>query len=239
MDVPTTVRAALSDQPVENARCLEAGAGVGNTTAGLLQEGADRVYAVTNNPVHAELVHDRIGRAYPNRTAVVEADLRAIPLSDDSVEIITAHGLFNVLPPTSLGDVVSEFTRVAAPGCRLIVDDYEPPPEGAAIWNLFSLENAASQLADDTPALTFYPERVLRQQFVGSGWSVGRRKTLLEPVPWTKQHVRAHANRTSRLLEEVADELASPLEDELERIVASIGSESTGRMYSVSFRSSQ
>jgi len=42
VDVPSTVSAALEDRPVEGAVCLEAGAGVGNATAGLLARGASR-----------------------------------------------------------------------------------------------------------------------------------------------------------------------------------------------------
>lgn len=233
MDVPTTVRVALADQPIDGATCLDAGAGVGNTTAGLLRAGADRVYAVTNDPTHAELVRDRVGRAHPSRTAVVEADVRAMPLPDESVDVIAAHGLFNVLPPAAIGAVVAEFTRIAGSECRLVVDDYDPLPEDATVRELFALENAASELAEGSPALTFYPERVLRQQFAGSGWTLDRSETLLEPVPWTGQHVRAHANETGTLLEDVADELASPLEAELDRVAEAIGSESTGRMYSL------
>ncbi|WP_433634051.1 AMP-binding protein [Halomicrococcus sp. NG-SE-24] len=44
MDVPQTVTAALEDRPVDEATCLETGAGVGNATAGLLANGARRVY---------------------------------------------------------------------------------------------------------------------------------------------------------------------------------------------------
>ncbi|MGA9402902.1 MAG: SAM-dependent methyltransferase, partial [Haladaptatus sp.] len=56
MDIPRTVRTALADRPVSGATCLEAGAGMGNTTAGLLADGASRVYAVTNDPEHATAV---------------------------------------------------------------------------------------------------------------------------------------------------------------------------------------
>jgi SAM-dependent methyltransferase len=236
MDVPTTVRAALADQPIQGAVCLEAGAGVGNTTVGLLRAGATWVYAVTNDQTHAEMVRDRVGRDHPNRTAVLGADARLIPLPDESVDVITAHALFNVLPPADVGAVVAEFGRIASSGCRLVVDDYDPLPENAAVGELFSIENAASELADGSPALSFYPERMLCQQFVGAGWTLDRRMTLLEPVPWTEQHVRAHANATRNSLANVTDELASRLEHELDQVVNAVESESAGRMYSLAFQ---
>lgn len=236
VDVPQTVTTALSDQPVSGAICLEAGAGVGNTTAGLLDAGASRVYAVTNDADHAVTVRERVACDAPERTAVVEADLRELPLAAESVDVVTAHGLFNVLAPESLDSVVSELTRVATPGCRLVVDDYEPLPESAAVRDLFALENAASELATGRPALTFYPSSVLRRLLVGSGWEFERERTLLDPVPWTASHVEAHANVTRSLAAELSDELAATLTPEVDRLAEAIGSESVGEMYSLAFR---
>ncbi|WP_411963931.1 class I SAM-dependent methyltransferase [Haloferax sp. YSMS24] len=236
MDVPTTVSTALEDRPVSGAVCLEAGAGVGNTTAGLLAAGASRVYAVTNDIDHAATVEERVARDEPDRTTVLEADLRNLPLADDSVEIITAHGLFNVVSPASLDAIVDELTRVAAPGSHLVVDDYEPLPDDAAMRDLFALENAASELATGGSALTFYPAAVLRRLFVGEGWQFDRTRTLLDPVPWTEQHVRAHANVARSLAEDVPGELGEELSREAERLVTTIGSESIGEMYSIAFR---
>ncbi|KAB1188013.1 MULTISPECIES: class I SAM-dependent methyltransferase [Haloferax] len=236
MDVPTTVQTALEDRPVSGAVCLEAGAGVGNTTAGLLAAGASRVYAVTNDPAHASLVHERVARDEPDRTAVLEADVRSLPLATNSVDILTAHGLFNVLPPATLDAVVSELTRVAAPGCHLVVDDYDPLPDTARVRDLFALENAASELADGNPALTFYPSGVLRRLFVGEGWEFDRERTLLDPVPWTNRHLRAHASATRTAASRVPDERGTALAEEADRLAAAIGEESVGTMYSLAFR---
>ncbi|WP_089823908.1 class I SAM-dependent methyltransferase [Halogranum amylolyticum] len=236
MDVPRTVTAALADRPVSGAVCLEAGAGVGNTTAGLLAAGASRVYAVTNDAEHAATARDRVARSNPERAAVLEADLRSLPLSTDSVDVVTAHGLFNVLAPESLDAVVSELTRVAAPGCHLVVDDYEPLPDAAAVRELFALENAASELATGRPALTFYPSAVLRRLFVGSGWAFDRELTLLDPVPWTASHVRAHAEATLATTTLLSDELAASLTEKIDRVAEAVGSESVGEMYSLAFR---
>ncbi|SFR44489.1 class I SAM-dependent methyltransferase [Halogeometricum limi] len=236
MDVPTTVKTALADQPVEGAVCLEAGAGVGNTTCGLLDAGARHVFAVTNDADHARLVRDRLDAEQSTRTTVLRADIRALPLPDDAVELVTAHGLLNVVPASSLGSLVGELRRVAAPGSRLVVDDYEPLPDDAAMRELVSLANAARELADGRPALTFYAAETVRDLFVGRGWHFDRRRTLLDPVPWTRHHVLVHANMVRDAADSLPDEFADPFRRETTRLVHDIGSESAGEMYSLAFR---
>lgn len=229
--VPETVRAALADRPVEGRVCLEAGAGVGNTTAGLLEAGARRVYAVTDDADHAAAVRDRCGD--DDRLAVIRADLRATPLHPDSVELVTAHGLCNLLGPAALEAVAAELARVTAPGSHLVVDDYDTLPEDAAVRRLFAVENAASELADGRPALTFYPASVLRRIFEGHGWTFDRERTLLDPVPWTESHLSAHARAASEAAGRLPEELAAPLERTAERVAADVGQAFVGRMYSI------
>lgn len=236
MDVPKTVAAALEDRPVAGATCLEAGAGVGNTTAGLLASGAARVYAVTNDSDHARTVRGRIAADEADRAAVVRADLRDVPIASGSIDLVTAHGLCNVLEPGALAAVAAELTRVAAPGCHLLVDDYEPLPDDAAIRDLFAVENAASELADRRSALTFYPASMIRRLFAGYGWAFDRERTLLQPVPWTESHVRAHAAVARSAAAELPDELATALTAEADRLEEAVGEESAGRMYSLAFR---
>lgn len=234
--VPETVTAALADRQVEGQVCLEAGAGVGNTTAGLLAAGAERVYAVTNDADHAAVVRERVGDGNADRLAVVEADLRSTPLSTDSVDLVTAHGLCNVLPPADLDAAAAELTRVTKPDGHLVVDDYAVPPAGAAVNRLFALENAAAQVVDGRPALTFYPPAVLAAVFADHGWTVERKKTLLEPVPWTEAHLDAHAEVVREYAEMLPDSLGEPLAAMAEDLVSAIGSERTGTMYSLAFR---
>ncbi|ELY67966.1 class I SAM-dependent methyltransferase [Natrinema versiforme] len=250
MDVPRTVTTALEDRPVDGAICLEAGAGVGNTTAGLLANGAACVYAVTDDRTHAETTLERVlanhnladrnrdGEQIERHLAVLEADLRRVPLPNDTVEVITAHGLFNVVPPADLDAIIGELTRVAASGCHLVVDDYEPLPETAAVRDLFALENAAAQLVDAKPMLTFYPSATLAWLFAGHGWTVDRSRTLLDPVPWTESHLEAHADVVRSKIDALpADsELGGALLERAEALVAAIGSESAGEMYSIAFR---
>jgi len=236
MDVPETVATAVDDQPIEGARCLEAGAGAGNATAGLLDAGAECVLAVTNDREHARTVRERVGTDHPGRVRTVTADLRAIPLPEDGVEVVTAHALFNVVPTTDLDVIANELTRVAAPGAHLVVDDYAPLPEDAAIRDLFALENAAGELADGRPALTFYPATVLRGVFESHGWVFERRTTLLDPVPWTDSHVEAHAEAVHDRADRVDGALGDALAAEADRLAAAIDPESVGEMYSLAFR---
>ncbi|OVE84662.1 class I SAM-dependent methyltransferase [Natronolimnobius baerhuensis] len=242
MAIPRTVTTALADRPVAGAVCLEAGAGVGNTTAGLLAGGASRVYAVTNERKHAKSTLERV-RANadlrtdsPGRVAILEADLRDIPLPADSVEVITAHGLFNVVPPADLAPIITELTRVAAPGCHLVVDDYEPLPDDAAVADLFALENAAAELADGRPMLSFYAAATLQRLFVGAGWEFDRTRTLLEPVPWTETHLEAHAEVVHSRANRLDNALGERLCEQADALVETIGSESVGEMYSLAFR---
>lgn len=243
MDVPKTVTAALDDRPIEGTICLEAGAGVGNTTAGLLSSGAARVYAVTNDREHARTTARRVRgtlddaerncRGADDRLAVLEADLRELPLPDDAVDVVTAHGLFNVVPPADLGSIAEELTRVSKVGGHLVVDDYEPLPDDAAIRDLFAVENAVTELSEGRPKLSFYPSDDLRRLFAGYGWKFERRRTLLAPVPWTESHLEAHAAVARSSAADLPPELGEPLVERAETLVETIGEESVGEMYSL------
>lgn len=101
---------------------------------------------------------------------------------------------------------------------------------------MFARENAATELADGRPALTFYPAAVLRAQFEDRGWRFDRERTLLDPVPWTERHVAAHANVVRRASERLPAAFAEPLAKTAERLEAEIGSESAGTMYGLAFR---
>lgn len=236
MDVPTTVSTALADRPVAGKTCLEAGAGTGNMTAGLLAAGADRIYAITDDPDHARFVNDRFEGSAAERPAVVRADLRTTPLADSSVELVTAHALCNLLEPAALEAVAAELTRVAAPGAHLLVDDYAPLPGDAPVRDLFAVENAAAVLAVGRPALTFYPSSVLRAVFSAHGWVFDRELTLLDPVPWTASHVAAHAEAVRSSAASLPEGLREALFAELEAVLEGLEGESIGEMYGLAMR---
>lgn len=236
MDVPSTVETALEGVEVDGRTCLEAGAGAGNATAGLLEAGAETVLAVTNDREHAATVRERIAEEHPGRVATIEADLRATPLPPASVEVLTAHALYNVVPVEDLDRIAAELTRVAEPGASLVVDDYAPLPADASMRELFAVENAATELAEGRPALTFYPAEHLRGVFEAHGWTCQRRTTLLDPVPWTADHVEAHAAAAKDAADSLSGDLGDALANEADRLGDAIGSESAGEMYSLAFQ---
>lgn len=229
-DVPDTVTDALADVPVEGAMALEAGAGVGNGTAGLLAAGAETVVSVTDDPDHAATVHERCPDA-----DVLEADLAAVPLRDGAVDVVLAHGLFNVLTVETAAAVAAELTRVAAPGAWLVVDDYDPHPPDSRVRRLFAVENALGELADGRPAYVFHPAGALRRLFAGHGWVHERTRTLLAPVPWTREHLDAHVDAARRTAEDLPATVAEPLVERAEGLAAG-GEDPTGRMYSLALR---
>jgi len=228
-----TVREALVDRPVEGAVCLEAGAGTGRMTAALLEAGAGAVYAVTDDPDHAATVRDRFD---DDRLTVLRADLRATPLPADSVDLVTAHALFNVLPPAATAGVAAELTRVARPGATLVVDDYAPIPASAPVRRLFGVENAAAELAGGEPALTFYPADGLRRLFAGHGWRHERTRTLLDPVPWHADLVDAHLSVVRETVEGMDGDLADRLLAEARRRAEAARDTAVGEMYSLALR---
>ena len=248
-DGSSPVRSALQDVPVEGTRCLEAGAGVGNTTAALRAAGAADVVAVTNERSHATDVRERFESdsaalvdgdspavAESDPPAVLEADLRATPLRSESVSVVTAHALCNVVPSTELAAIVAELTRVAEPGAWLVVDDYGPVPD-EDLRALFAAENAAAELATGSPALTFYPAAHLRRLFESDGWHLEWERTLLDPVPWTADLLDAHAELAREHADGLGQPLADSLQEETSRRRDALGDGvDAGRMYSLAFR---
>ncbi|MFC7132321.1 MULTISPECIES: class I SAM-dependent methyltransferase [Salinibaculum] len=232
-DVPETVATALADVPVAGRPCLEAGAGAGNATAALLARDAGRVYAVTHDADHAATVRDRF-RADP-AAATLRGDLRSVPLPDDGVDVVTAHALFNVVAPADVTPILSELTRVTAPGGWLVVDDYDPI-EGP-VRDLFGLANATAELTDARPAYTFYPREHLRSLVTAAGWDHQWTRTLLDPVPWTPDLLDAHADliadRTAELPADLRDALRARLQQVRERTGDGVD---VGTMYSLVFR---
>ncbi len=233
MSEESPVFEALDDVPVAGNRCLEAGAGVGNATAALQSMDAADIVAITNEREHATGVRTRFEGDDPS---VVLADLRSIPLERDSVTVLTAHALFNVVPPSAVPTILAEFTRVAEPGAWLVVDDYDPVPD-ASLRALFAMENATAELSSGEPALTFYPADHLRRLVVADGWELVRERTLLDPVPWTTELLDAHAELARETAATLPDALASAVASEVAKRRRALGDGvETGRMYSLLFR---
>lgn len=229
-----TVDSALAEVPVENSCCLEAGAGVGNTSAALLERDASVVYAVTNDSEHATAVHERFDSE--SRLVPVISDLQATPLSDSSVDVVTAHALLNVLTPSALDQIVTEMTRVTREGGYLVIVDYDPVPNDQ-IRELFAVENAISELTQTRPALVFHPEKLVKRVFTATGWNCIETGTALDPVPWTGELLDAHVDVIERQLEELPDNLAGPLREHTYEVREYAGEGAkTGSMYYHTFQ---
>lgn len=239
-DVPTSVRRSLADVPVSGATCLEAGTGVGNVTAHLAASGASAVYSVSNEREHLDRARERVDAP---GVALLEADLTCLPLEAGAVDLVTAHGLVNVVPPSELAAVTTELTRVAAAGGQLVVNDYGRPPaageRSTPVERLFAVENAAARLADGRPALTFYPAAHLRALLVGLGWEHVGTDLLTSEVPWDRALLEAHLGVVERLAAEVDPPLDEALEDAAREAVAAVEEGAVvhaGTMYSLRMR---
>ena len=149
--------------------------------------------------------------------------------------MVLAHGLFNVLPNEAATSIAAELTRVVAPGGWLVVDDDDPHPPDSRIRQLYGVENALTELAEARPAYVFHPADELRTLFEGHGWTHERTTTLLEPVPWTQEHMEAHVEAARQTATAVPDEIADPLLERAERLAAE-GEDPTSRMYSLALR---
>ncbi|ERG89840.1 MAG: methylase involved in ubiquinone/menaquinone biosynthesis [halophilic archaeon J07HX5] len=229
-----TVSTALADVSVEGTVCLDAGAGAGNSAAVLEDRGAGSVLTVTNNASQAASVRERFST--DSVVTTLHADLRAVPLPEDTVELVTAHALFNVVATPETAAIVRELTRVTAPGGRLVVDDYSPLPDGP-VRDLFGAANAVGELNTARPTYTFYPREHLRWLFEHAGWTHIRTTNLLDPVPWPADMLDTHAELIANQAATFPDELANGLRDRtsMTREQGGDGVE-TGEMYSLLFR---
>ena len=229
-----TVDSALAEVSIEDSRCLEAGAGVGNTSAALLERDPAVVYAVTNDHKHAADVRERFDSE--SRLVPVIADLQETPLPDDSVDVVTAHALLNVLTPSALNQIATELTRVTRDRGYLVVVDYDPIPDDR-VRELFAMENAVSELTESRPALVFYPRKLVKQMFTAVGWNCLEAGTALEPVPWTGELLDAHVDLIEDNLEQLPANLAKSLRDYTHRVRERAGEGiETGSMYYYTFQ---
>jgi SAM-dependent methyltransferase len=232
-EIPETITTALSDITVSGTRCLEAGAGAGHTSAGLVAADAAHVTAVTHDADHAATVRDRF--TDEPTVATLLADLRSLPLPDDAFDIATAHGLFNVVTPAELTPIVAELTRVTAPGGWLVVDDYDPLD--GPVRDLFGLANAVGELTDARPPFTFYPREHVQALVTAHGWEHERTTTLLDPIPWTPDLLDEHASLIHEEAATLPDDLRAALKNRTEQVRDRAGDGvETGEMYSLAFR---
>ena len=73
----------------------------------------------------------------------------------------------------------------------------------------------------------------LRRLFAGHGWEHDRIRTILEPVPWTRDLLEAHVDVVRDYAADLPDDLAELLVERADRLVAEIGTEEVGEMCSL------
>ncbi|MFB6104274.1 MAG: class I SAM-dependent methyltransferase [Halobacteriaceae archaeon] len=226
----TPVAAAVDPVEVTDRVCLDVGAGHGDSTAALLEAGAAHVVSVDHDPARVQALATR----FEERCTPLLADLRCLPIASASVEVVLAHAVCNQFEPAALWRVAAELARVATSGATLVVDDYDPLPTDAAIRPVFALEDAATYLAMGRPAQTFYPPALVAAILVAHGWTHLAETTLLDPVPWTDAHRRAH----EQAVRDAAAPLSPPLQSAIETVLEDlhVPPDRVGRLWSQRFR---
>jgi arsenite methyltransferase len=111
---------------------LGCGAGIDSILAAVRVGPAGRVFALDFLPEMLELTRAAADEAGLAQIETVEAEMEAISLPDDSVDLVISNGTLNLSPRKAR--VLAECARVLVPGGRLCVADLtvreeELPPE--------------------------------------------------------------------------------------------------------------
>jgi len=188
----------MKDVNVEGSICLEAGTGAGNMTRYLVQRGAKLVYSISNNQEHLDYARSKLSDEEAKRVRFINADLRRLNfLSDNTIDLITAHMLINVVPAVELFLIFKELTRVAKKGALIVINDYNPlssyiTKRSRLVEELFRIENAISYLVEGKPALVWYPSEYITDLLQLSGWKLESVRLLYHKTPWERELLQEH-----------------------------------------------
>jgi len=178
--------------------CLEAGTGAGNMTRWLAKKGAKVVYSISNNLEHLDYARRRLPKKYIKNVKFIKADLRKLDfLEEETIDLITAHMLINVVTPVDLFFIFKELTRVAKNKALMVVNDYNPlcsyqTERSHLVEELFRIENAVSYLANDEPALIWYPSEYIIELLELLGWEIETMELMYDKTPWGKELLKEH-----------------------------------------------
>jgi arsenite methyltransferase len=111
---------------------LGCGAGIDSILAAVRVGRAGRVFALDFLPEMLDLTRAAAQEAGLEQIEAIEAEMEAIPLPDESVDLVISNGTLNLSPRKAR--VLAECARVLRPGGRLCVADLtvkeeELPPE--------------------------------------------------------------------------------------------------------------
>lgn len=101
---------------------VDIGTGRGELVAAAIELGAARATGVDYSPAAVELARQTLAaRGLDERATVVLADARAIPLDDDTADLVTMLDVVEHLDEAELAAALSEALRILRPGGRLLV----------------------------------------------------------------------------------------------------------------------
>lgn len=128
LERPALVAAASIAGPLDGARIVDVAAGTGAMARALLDRGRRPASLTLVDAAPAMLARalDRVAHA-PCPLGLVEGDARALPLADDSADLVTMGFLLHLLDAAERAAVLAEARRVLAPGGRLVAVAHASP----------------------------------------------------------------------------------------------------------------
>ncbi len=103
-------------------RTLDLGTGIGNSLA-LLEENAQQVIGVDRNQALLDIAQKRIG----DNTALVRADITALPFDESSFDLVSSLGIEGSLDKATQTAFYTELARVMMPGGTYLTAFYNYP----------------------------------------------------------------------------------------------------------------
>ena len=147
---------------MEPGLALDVAAGTGRFTSILVDLGHEVVAA----DVSLEMLER--GRAKQIRAGFLRADMRAIPLRTESVDIVACGLALTHVP--DLGSPVAEIARVVRPGGRVVLSDAHPFAVATGAQAMFKASDGSSGVARNH---VHWPSTYL-EAFLSSGLTVER-----------------------------------------------------------------
>ncbi|MEO0127269.1 MAG: class I SAM-dependent methyltransferase [candidate division WOR-3 bacterium] len=208
----SVIEKSMKDIGVNGLVCLEAGTGAGNMTRYLVKNGAKLVYSISNNEEHLEYARKRLSDKEAERVKFIKADLCNLSIiPSETVDLVTAHMLINVVPPTEILLIFRELTRVTKINGLIVINDYNPlssymGKRSYLVEELFKIENALNYLIESKPALVWYPAEYIIQLLKLLGWVLEDMELVYKKTPWEKDLLKEHVEVIEGLCTKVNNE---------------------------------
>ncbi|GEM_PF-1134472 len=245
-NTPKASQLSMDGVQVKDLTCLEAGTGAGNMTCYLVEKGAKLVYSISNNQEHLAYARKRLSSDEKKRVKFIKADLRKLDfLPYETIDLITAHMLINVVSPVDLFSIFKELSRVAKKGALMIINDYNPissyqTERSHIVEELFRIENAICYLVEGEPALVWYPSEYITDLLQLLNWKVESVKLMYPKTPWEKDLLQEHIEEIKKTCAKINDlDLRKNFSHNAVEIFNKIGKDEViyaGSIYSVKVR---